>query len=367
MHLAKEDEVCYPIIIDAQLLKRPDKWLPSHYRNKKIIIITDEDTKNHYGQTLVGSLENLNPLLLSFPSGEQSKNYQTKQYIEEKMLQHLCDRESIILALGGGVVGDMAGFVASTYMRGISYIQLPTTLLAMVDSSVGGKTGINNAYGKNLIGSFWQPAAVVADVECLNTLPKKHLISGLIEIIKIFMTSDKDAINNIYTIINGVLARDITALKETIHRAIKIKVSIVSQDECESHLRKILNFGHTIGHAIEKVSNYSMLHGYAVAYGILVEAKISQLLGILSADEFIKIQKILQHLNIVGSELKKYHSGDIIQATKSDKKNTSDQVRYVLLEELGKVYLYEDQLVHFVSDEVVSNALNIVNEMSYVR
>jgi 3-dehydroquinate synthase len=357
----------HPIIIDSQLLKNPDQWLPADYKKRQLVIVTDDEVKKYYGDKLVESLAHASPLIVSFSPGEQSKNYLTKQMIEEKMLQHGCDRETIILALGGGVVGDLAGFTASTYMRGISYIQIPTTLLAMVDSSVGGKTGINNAQGKNLIGSFWQPISVVMDTDCLNTLPKEHVINGLIEMIKMLLIHDKEACHYIDVIIDGVLSQDTTMLKSAIHRSVAIKSSIVKQDPNEIHLRKILNFGHTIGHALEKISGYHLLHGYAVALGILVEAKISQLSGILSEDNFLKIVHLFERLNIHGDELKKFDVEAIIQATKNDKKNKEGRVRYVLLKKLGEIFQDKQEIVHAVPDEIVKQALDIISECHHGR
>jgi 3-dehydroquinate synthase len=346
-----------PIQIEPHLLSHPDKWLPEHCINKKLVVITDDNVKNYYGNTLLKKLKKYDPLLLSFLPGEKSKNYQTKQYLENQMLESHCDRDTIILALGGGVVGDVAGFVAATYMRGISYIQIPTTLLAMVDSSIGGKTGINTTRGKNLIGAFWQPIAVIIDTNCLTTLPKTHLINGLIEALKMFMTSDLTSFNYASKHIDKILNADILTLKDIIQRAITTKINIVSQDERENGLRTILNFGHTIGHALEKIMDYTLLHGYAVALGILVEAKISQLSGFLSHVDYQTIQSLFLKLSISADLLEKIEVEKIIMATKRDKKVKSGSVRYVLLKNIGQVYNQDNSFIHSVSDEIVRNAL----------
>ncbi len=195
MNIPASKAFTYPILVASDLLAHPEKWLPTDWQKKRLVIITDDNVNKIYGKHLSTILEQAKPLLLSFMPGEKSKNSQIKLNLEQRMIQAHCDRDTLILALGGGVVGDIAGFIAATYMRGISYIQIPTTLLAMVDSSVGGKTGINVPQGKNLIGAFWQPTCVIADMNCLSTLPQVHLINGLIEAIKMFATSDAKLFN----------------------------------------------------------------------------------------------------------------------------------------------------------------------------
>jgi 3-dehydroquinate synthase len=333
-------------------------------------IITDDNVNKMYGEILASALKAPNLLLLSFLPGEKSKNRQTKQYLEEQMIQNHCNRETLILSLGGGVVGDMAGFIASTYMRGISYVQIPTTLLAMVDSSVGGKTGINTEQGKNLIGTFWQPVSVVVDINCLLTLPQTHIINGLIEALKIFMTNDKDTFNYASHNIDHIVHKDIAFLKNIVERAIKLKVDIVSHDEKENRERLTLNFGHTIGHALEKITDYTLLHGYAVALGILVEAKISQLSGFLSCEEYQVIQSLFFKLNISGRQLKNLKNmncDDIIRAAQYDKKSKKNTVRYVLLKKLGEVYNEDNIFAYPVPEAIVKKALFEVSEVQHGR
>ncbi len=363
MKIPANKSFSYSINVGFDLLSHPEEWLPHDSHTKRLVIITDDNISHIYGEKLSNTLSKYKPLVLSFLPGERSKNYQTKQLLEEQMIQHHCNRDTLILSLGGGVVGDLAGFIASTYMRGIPYIQIPTTLLAMVDSSVGGKTGINTNQGKNLIGSFWQPSCVVADLNCLMTLSQVHIINGLIEAIKVFMTNDVDHLNYVIDHINDIQHKNISILKNIVEQAIKIKVDIVSQDERENSQRMILNFGHTIGHALEKITDYTMLHGYAVALGILVEAKISQSMGFLSSEEYHIIQSLFLRLNISGSQLKNMNFDDIVQATKSDKKTKSNNVRYILLKKLGQVCKDNNIFAHPVSDEMVNNALFDVSEV----
>lgn len=363
MKLPAQQAVSYPVTVGSNLLQKPDQWLPRDWHNRKLVIITDNTVSELYGKRLSAMLKEVNPVLLSIPPGEQSKNYHIKHALEEQMLQQYCNRQSIILALGGGVVGDMAGFIAATYMRGIDYIQIPTTLLAMVDSSIGGKTAINTPQGKNLIGAFWQPASVIVDMNCLTTLSQTQLINGLIEALKMFMTNDRDGFYSVHHNIDRILNKDIEILQSIVERAINIKVNIVSSDEKDNHQRMILNCGHTIGHALEKVTDYTLLHGYAVALGILVESKISQLLGHLSYEDYEVIKSLFLKLDISGSFLNKMNIDEIIQATKSDKKTQDHHVRYVLLKTIGCVYHHENRFAHPVSDEIVEKAFNDVSEV----
>jgi 3-dehydroquinate synthase len=352
----------YPILIEQNLLQNPKTWSTLTKGYDHIVIITDHRVKKQYGNALAHYLTTKKHTvqLLSFPAGEKSKQQQTKQYLEEKMLRARCNRNTLCLALGGGVVGDLAGFLAATYMRGITYVQIPTTLLAMVDSSVGGKTAIDTPFGKNLIGAFWQPKAVLADLACLKTLSQKHLINGFVEAIKMFLTSDLKSLQYAIKNLNDVLSCDQKILANIIHRAVAIKAGVVEKDERENHQRMVLNFGHTIGHAIEQLSDYKMLHGYAVGYGILVEAKMSEILGFLSSKHYFIIQALFAKLGITGQALKKTNIDKIIKLTKLDKKVKTGKVNYVLLKVLGQVVEEKNKFAHPVSDSIVKQAFSKV-------
>lgn len=362
MQIPAQPSVTYPIKIGSNLLANPHQWLPADWRNKHWIIITDDTVGEIYGKSLLEALKDTDILWLSILPGEASKNYQIKHALEEKMIQHGCHRESIILALGGGVVGDIAGFIAATYLRGIHYIQLPTTLLAMVDSSIGGKTAINTLQGKNLIGAFWQPTAVVVDTHCLRTLSQTHLINGLIEALKMFMTHDSNSLHYAHHHLEFILNKEGGILQDIIERAIKIKIATVSADEKDRQERMTLNFGHTIGHALEKVTNYTLLHGYAVALGILVESKISQLLEYVSVEDYHVIASLLLKLNISGAQLKNINIEAIILATKCDKKNKDNTACYILLKKLGQVHHHGTMFSFPVADDMVKQALLAVSE-----
>lgn len=351
----KEQSRKYPIHIDSGILESVLTQVIKKHNN--IVIITDSRVKKLYLKYLLRLLNNKNVLSLSFPAGEQSKNQNTKIYLENKMLKFKYARDTLIIALGGGVVGDMAGFVAATYMRGIPFVQIPTTLLSMIDSSIGGKTSVNTLYGKNMIGAFWQPSAVIIDTDFLKTLTKKQLINGLIEAIKIFLTHDKKNVLYIQKHLKKIINGDPATLIKLIHQAVKIKASIVSKDEKESHQRKILNFGHTIGHALEHVTHYQMLHGFAVGLGILVEAKISELMGILKNQDFCIIQSLMKDLGVIFNDFKKKDINNILRSTKMDKKKINKQVHYVLLQSIGTVYTDKLNVVHCVPDPIVKKAL----------
>jgi len=366
VRIPENKSLSYPILMGSNLIKNIATYATKNSNHSSIVIITDKTVKKTYGNSILNSLKliGIKSFLFAFPAGEQSKNAETKQLLEEKMLQAGCDRNTLLIALGGGVVGDLVGFIAATYMRGISYIQIPTTLLAMVDSSVGGKTAINTPYGKNLIGVFWQPKAVIADVTFLKTLPNKHVVNGLVESIKMFLTSDLTSFKYLKKHLDKLMDTNEIILKNVIHRSIHIKSNIVNQDEKEiSGQRLVLNFGHTIGHALERLTHYKMLHGFAVAYGLLVEAKISELIGILDHTSYLAIKSILNQLHFFGSALKQFDIHQLIKATQLDKKAKSKQVHYIILKSLGEVYVYNDQFSHPVSDQIVKKAfLEIIEE-----
>ena len=358
VHIPVRPATNYPIYIDDGLLKKIPQWLSDHHVFENIVVITDHRVKKHYGLSLVDQLKQKGHrvILLSFSAGEHSKNNETKQQLEKKMLQQHCNRQTLCIALGGGVVGDLTGFIAATFMRGIAYIQIPTTLLAMIDSSVGGKTAIDTTEGKNLIGAYWQPKAVIADVACLKTLPTRLIINGLIEAMKMFITSDLASFKYAQKNIDAILNKDERILKNIIQRAVKIKADVVNQDEHEKNFRMVLNFGHTIGHALEKITHYKLLHGYAVAYGILIEAKISELLGFLNPKKYLIIQSCLEKLGIFAKDLRKYDVDAVIAATRFDKKTKAGKPRYVFLQDLGEVHHPQETFAHVVDDKIVRMA-----------
>ncbi len=363
MRLPAQPPRDYPIMIGVDHLEALESCISL---DQELVIITDHRVKKLYGTSLREKLleHGFRVMLSSFQAGEKSKNARTKERLELEMFAWYCGRDVMILALGGGVVGDLAGFLAATYLRGIPYIQMPTTLLGMLDSSIGGKTGINNSYGKNLIGAFWHPVAVISDLHFLKTLPKHQLINGLIEAIKIFLTRDKEQFYFLQDNIKQLLMPDLSLLREVVNRAVALKISLVESDERETGMRMILNFGHTIGHAIERLSHYQIMHGYAVALGILVELKISELLGILSQREFQIVLDFFRKLNITPTLISKMNPVDLLEATRQDKKRTQESIRYILLRQIGMIEETGDTIVHAVEDAMVIEALKII-QMGY--
>lgn len=320
-----------------------------------LVVITDHTVRRLYGVAITRKLRTMNHRahLFSFPNGEKSKTADVKNILDLALLKNNCGRNTLIVALGGGVTGDMAGFVASTYLRGVPYIQIPTTLLAMVDSSIGGKTGVDTPYGKNMIGTFWQPSAVIIDHSFLATLPAKHLQNGLYEAIKMHLVCDK----KMAPLIDRFLMKKRGAIIPLITAALTHKANIVERDEKESGERMILNFGHTIGHAVEKISDYTILHGIAIGYGMLVESHISHELGILSSSTLASITQLLNAAGIHQKALRKWNARAIIAATKHDKKRRDNQPLYVLLKDIGHVYRKGDAWAHPVSDAQVSSVI----------
>ncbi|MBT3539283.1 3-dehydroquinate synthase [Candidatus Parcubacteria bacterium] len=328
-----------------------------------IVIVTDNNIEKLYANKLLHSLKGklgaYNVRLIIFPADEKNKNQNTVAKLQEEMFKYKCGRDTFVVSIGGGVVGDVAGYTAATYMRGIPYVQVPTTLLAMVDSSIGGKTGVNTKYGKNLVGSFYQPQAVYVDVEFLKKLSQRHLINGLVEAVKMFVTHDREMFQFVVNNYNKILDLDKKVLEKIIKRAIEINIEIIRQDEKENGERGLLNFGHTIGHAIEKLSGYKILHGEAVALGILVEAKVAELLGKLPHKAFVEIESFFCELVDI-KKLKSYSIQSILKETKLDKKVRAGEVKYVLVKNLGRVCRQGGKFVHTVDEKIVKQALTLL-------
>lgn len=349
----------YPILIGAGLLQRLPTILKKKWPQQKIVLISDRTVMALYGKDLARRLKKYGRTVatISFSAGESSKSHSVKQKIEAQMFAAGCGRDTVVIALGGGIVGDLAGYVAATYMRGLTYIQVPTTLLAMVDSSVGGKTGIDTPYGKNLIGAFWQPKLVLADTNCLKTLPRKHVVNGLIESIKMFLTHDASSFNFLRRNLVRAVAGDARILAQIIQKSVKIKAGVVQRDEKEANERMTLNLGHTIGHAIEHVSRYKVMHGMAVALGVLVEAKIAVQQDVLNISDFTIIQDLLAQLGVTTRQIQKRDIQKIIAHTALDKKSESGQARYVLLSGIGRVHKTGGAFAHPVANVAVRHAL----------
>lgn len=359
----------YSVSIGLGLEKELQEIVSREGGENRIVVITDKRVEKFFGAQILSALEIPLPApharqaggkpveLYSFSEGERNKNQKTVTALQHELLNGRYGRDTLIIAVGGGIVGDVGGFVAATYMRGVPYINVPTTLLAMVDSSIGGKVGIDTKYGKNTIGSFWQPRAVIMDIQYLAKMPREQIINGLLEAVKTFMTSDREALSLVEKLNLDEPLENPEVLQEIIFRSVNIKVGVTSRDVREGGERMVLNFGHTIGHAIELLSGYRLPHGFAVGYGILAEAKISELLGILSPADCAEIYKHFARLGITPKDFPQHSPEKILEATLGDKKTRGGVPRYVLLESIGKVQVKEGKFAHPVADDVVTKAL----------
>ena len=358
--LQRKQNAPYTIFIDRDFSKGIIRFLKTKFPKSACVIITDNKVRKLYGEKLLRLLRKNGKkvFLFSVPPGERSKSQKCKTIIEEKMLRLRLDRQTVVIALGGGVLGDLAGFIAATYMRGIPYLQVPTTLLAIVDSSIGGKTGIDTRQGKNLIGAFWQPEAVFIGLQCLDTLPQEQFKNGLVEAVKMFATSDAPSFHYVEKNIDALLGRNRKVVTTVVKNAIKIKARIAARDERESGERMILNFGHTVGHALEKTSKYKILHGYAVALGILVEAGVSQSIGKLREPDSLRLRKILiDKIGISLKPLRTYKTREIMKSVGSDKKVLNGKPHYVLLRRIGEVHMQKNKFAHPVKDTIVADVV----------
>ena len=325
----------YPIFIGPALLGDAD-FLRGHIVGRELMIVTNATVAPLYLAPLRRALSDRRIAECILPDGEQHKTLQTAARVFDALVGNKMHRDATVLALGGGVVGDIAGFAAACYQRGIGYVQMPTTLLAQVDSSVGGKTGVNHAAGKNLIGSFYQPLSVVADTDTLATLPDRELRAGLAEVIKYGCVWDPLFFDWLEGNLDLLLARNADALGYAIFRSCEIKATIVAKDEREQNLRAILNFGHTFGHAIEAATAYQKyLHGEAVALGMLLAADLSLRLGMLDPAIKDRIGKILQRAGLP-TEAPRIGAEKAMELMRMDKKVLSGTLRLVLMEKLGR-------------------------------
>ena len=314
----------------------------------KVMIVTNTTVAALHLETLRAKLHAKELYSVVLPDGEMYKNFDSLNVILNACFEHRLDRKSLLIAFGGGVIGDMTGFAASIYQRGIDFIQIPTTLLSQVDASVGGKTGINNRYGKNLIGSFWQPRAVYCESAFLKTLPPREFSAGVAEIIKMAVTFDA----SFFAWLESHDLRDEINLKEAIYKSIAIKADVVSQDETEQGIRAVLNYGHTFGHVIENQTNYSTyLHGEAVAIGMVMANCLSHELGLISVEETKRIKDLLAFYNLpTHYTIESYEA--FYDAFFLDKKSANAKIKFILAKGIGGHEMRND-----IPKEIVLNAL----------
>jgi 3-dehydroquinate synthase len=333
----------YPIYIGGGLIAAPELLAP-FIQSGRAAVVTNTTVAPLYLEPLAAGLRasGIDLFSIVLPDGEVYKNGETLNVVYDRLLEAHCDRGTTLIALGGGVIGDLAGFAAATYQRGVPFIQVPTTLLAQVDSSVGGKTAINHPRGKNMIGSFHQPLAVLADVDTLATLPERELRAGLAEVIKHGLIRDLGFFEWIEANIVQLLARDPEALAHAVRRSCEIKSEVVAIDERETGLRALLNFGHTFGHAIETAKGYgAWLHGEAVAAGMAMAADLSRRLGILGAQDARRVVALLERTGLPVA-VSGIAAPRFIELMSVDKKAAAGRIRFVLLEHLGSAVIRGD-------------------------
>ena len=344
----------YPIHVKSGLLKQTASILSDQNHGQKWVIISQYNLMELFGFDLMTELNEsgFNCDYITLPVGEASKSLNEFSRVISQMVEFGCDRKTTILALGGGVVGDVSGFVASSFMRGIDYYQIPTTLLAMVDSAIGGKTGINIAEGKNLVGAIYQPKGVLIDPVILESLSKKEVMAGLGEVIKYGAIWDKAFLIDISTWLEDI---DSFPFEDAIRKSCKIKAEVVSKDEREGDLRRILNFGHTIGHALESHLGYGKIrHGEAVALGMKCAGFISQKLNLLSKEELSTLNQTINRLPL--PQLPHINGNHLMPFIKTDKKSEKGVLNFVLLDGLGNAISSTD-----VTEELIQESLKVLN------
>ena len=339
----------YPIIIGKKLIETFD--FSDYISGHQVLVVTNETVAPLYLSTLLAQLpQNKTVVTCILPDGEQYKNQQSIDQIYEQLMCHHFNRDCTLIALGGGVIGDMVGFAAASFMRGVNFIQIPTTLLSQVDSSVGGKTGINHRLGKNMIGAFWQPRLVLADMTTLLTLPPRELSAGLAEVIKYALIGDTEFLGWLEQHMEALTNLDLNLLAQAVLVSCQHKAQIVAQDEFEANLRALLNFGHTFGHVIETHEGYgTWLHGEAVAVGLLQAMALSEQLGWLTSQDVERAKKLILQAKLP-TEPPKIAVQTALDLMGHDKKVKSGKIRLVLLKQLGEAVLTADYPAQLLTD-----------------
>lgn len=338
--LVEHRDASYDILIAPGLVRDVAKLLERHCPAPAYAIISDSHVGKLYGESLAKqvSAAGCRVELFTFPAGEWNKTRETWASLSDRMLAAHFGRDCAVIALGGGVVGDVAGFVAATFLRGVPLVQIPTSLLAMIDSSIGGKTGVDVAAGKNLLGAFHQPRVVIVDLDLLGSLAAVQLTAGLAEAVKHGVIADAEYFAFLEANHAAILAKDGHALERVVRRSVEIKAAVVAQDEREAGRRAILNFGHTVGHAIEATSKYEVLHGEAVAIGMVYEGQLAESLGIAAAGTAQRITGLLEHVRLPVERPEGSRVDDLIDAMRGDKKARGGAIRFALPKTIGTVY-----------------------------
>lgn len=333
----------YPIHIGQHLITNADLILP-HLKRKHVAVVTNTTVAPLYLDKLTQTLQQagVNVIPIVLPDGEAYKNAETLNKIYDVLLENRCERSTTLIALGGGVIGDLTGYAAATYLRGVPFIQIPTTLLSQVDSSVGGKTGINHPLGKNMIGAFYQPQVVLADIDTLKTLPAREFSAGVAEVIKYGLIRDADFFDWLETNIDALMSQDEAAITYAIYRSCQNKAEVVARDEHEAGERALLNLGHTFGHAIENAMGYGVwLHGEAVAAGTMLAADLSQRMGWLTQAEVKRIHDLLSKAQLP-LDAPKLGVEKYLELMQLDKKVADGKIRLILQQGIGKSVITSD-------------------------
>ena len=361
--LVEPRDASYDILIGRGLLADLPALVNAVCPASRYAVITDSHVAKLYGEKLVARCHDatLRVDSIEFPAGEWNKTRETWATLSDRMLAAQFGRDSAVIALGGGVVGDVAGFVAATYLRGIPYVQVPTTLLAMIDSSIGGKTGVDVPAGKNLLGAFHQPRLVVADLDVLGSLPAPQLAAGMAEAVKHGVIADRQYFEALEQEHEAVTAREAGAVERVVRRSVEIKAEVVAADEREAGRRAILNFGHTVGHAIEATARFATLHGEAVAIGMAYEARLAEALGIAESGTAARVQRLLERYNLPLDLPDSATVDALVAAMQLDKKARAGTVRFALPRAIGRMYADGKSWTVAASEEVVREVLTGTN------
>lgn len=347
----------YPVYVEAGVLSRLDELVRRHLPGRRAVMIADAAVHELYRAGRLGTAAK-NLETITFASGEKSKTRESWAQLTDSLTQKGCGRDTGVVALGGGVTGDLAGFVAATYMRGLPYMQVPTTLLAMLDASVGGKTGVDTPHGKNLVGAFHPPVAVIADPCTLATLPEREFRSGLAEAVKHGLIADQAYFSWMEANAGGLTSRDPPTLTRLIRRSVEIKAEVVAGDERESGRRAILNAGHTVAHALEQVSGYQVPHGEAVSLGLVVECELAEQLGIAPAGLRWRVAGLLTRLGLPEHLPVRLEQSALLGTMGSDKKNRGGQIHFALAARLGEMHR-ENGWTTAVPEEAIRAAMAV--------
>ena len=349
-------ERSYPIRIGTKLLAELGKQCAQIRLGKRCAVISDANVSRHYRKRAIDSLKNagFEPIFISLNAGEKSKTLKNVQACYKHLAKHRLERGSFIVALGGGVIGDLGGFVAATYLRGIDFVQVPTTLLAQVDSSVGGKVGVNLPAGKNLVGAFYQPRLVLCDLDTLRTLPTREFRAGMAEVIKYGIIYDAKLFARLERELPKLLKHDMPTMATVVARCCQIKAEVVGHDEKEAGLRAVLNFGHTIGHGLEAISRYGKyLHGEAISIGQMATAKISHAVSGLPSTHVTRMKTLFSQASLPTQvKLTAAQTRNLFVAMKLDKKVKGGKIQFVLAKEIGRVVIGQT-----VTDKVIRQSL----------